>query len=109
MTAQKKYSMDFADALTETARHIIKKHYDCGADEIGKIRNITNNSVYFFTAAGGRFYLKLYRSKNRPEAGKISFVYQKRSARRPRKKSADSGLFYAFLLPCRPKYRIIKW
>ena len=43
------------------------------------------------------------------KAGKLSFVYQKRSARRQRKISADAGLFYVFLLPCRPKYHIIKW
>ena len=40
-----------ADTMTETARHIIRKHPDCDADEIGKVRNATNNHVYFFTAA----------------------------------------------------------
>lgn len=71
--------MDKADAAIETVKQIIRAHFGCDADEIGKIRNITNNSVYFFTMAGKRYYLKLYRSKNWPEKGKVLFVYQRLS------------------------------
>ena len=44
--------MGKADAAIETVKQIIRAHFGCDADEIGKIRNITNNSVYFFTIAG---------------------------------------------------------
>ena len=71
--------MGKADAITETVQQIIKKYFGCDANEIGKIRNITNNSVYFFTVAGAGFFLKLYRSKDWPEEGKIPFVYQRLS------------------------------
>ena len=71
--------MGKADAAIETVKQIIRTHFGCDTDEIGKIRNITNNSVYFFTIAGKRYYLKLYRSKNWPEKGKVPFVYQRLS------------------------------
>jgi len=71
--------MGKADAAMETVKQIIKAHFGSDADEIGKVRNITNNSVYFFTMAGKRYYLKLYRSKNWPEKGKVPFVYQRLS------------------------------
>lgn len=68
--------MDKTDAMLETAERIIKKHFGCRADEIGKVQNATNNFVYFFSAAGNPYFLKLYRSKNWPEEGKVSFVYR---------------------------------
>ena len=71
--------MGKADAAIETVKQIIRTHFGCDTDEIGKIRNITNNSIYFFTIAGKRYYLKLYRSKNWPEKGKVPFVYQRLS------------------------------
>ena len=71
--------MGKADAAMETVKQIIRAHFGSDADEIGKVRNITNNSVYFFTMAGKRYYLKLYRSKNWPEKGKVPFVYQRLS------------------------------
>ena len=71
--------MGKADAAIETVKQIIRTHFGCDTDEIGKIRNITNNSVYFFTIAGKHYYLKLYRSKNWPEKGKVPFVYQRLS------------------------------
>ncbi len=71
--------MGKADAAMETVKQIIRVHFGSDADEIGKVRNITNNSVYFFTMAGKRYYLKLYRSKNWPEKGKVPFVYQRLS------------------------------
>ena len=71
--------MDKADAAMETVKQLIRKHFGCDADEIEKKPNATNNSVYCFTVAGDRFFLKLYRSKDWPEAGKIPFVYQRLS------------------------------
>ena len=71
--------MSNADAMTETVQQIIRKHFGCSADEIGKIPDTTNNSVYFFTVSGDSFFLKLYRSRDWPEGGKIPFVYQKLS------------------------------
>ena len=68
--------MDKVDPVMETVEHIIRKHFGCSADKIGKIRNVTNNDVYFFTLAGNDYFLKLYRSRNWPEEGKLPFVYQ---------------------------------
>ena len=53
--------MDTTDAMMGTVNHIIKKHFGRDADEIGRIRNITNHSVYFFTVAGDCYFLKLYK------------------------------------------------
>ena len=68
--------MDKVDPAMKTVEHIIRKHFGCHADKIGKIRNVTNNDVYFFTLAGNDYFLKLYRSRNWPEEGKVPFVYQ---------------------------------
>ena len=68
--------MDKTDAMMDIVKHIINQHFGCDAYEIGKIRNITNNSVYFFKVAGDGFFLKLYKSKEWPEEGKVPFVYQ---------------------------------
>ncbi len=60
----------------ETIEHIIERQFGCSADEIGAIENVTNNYVYPVTAAGKQYFLKLYRSKDWPEEGKIPFVYR---------------------------------
>ncbi len=44
------------DAMMRTVEHIIRNHFSCGADEIRKIENATNNFVYSFTAAGDSFF-----------------------------------------------------
>ena len=49
--------MDKVDPVMETVEHIIRKHFGCSADKIGKIRNVTNNDVYFFTLAGNDYFL----------------------------------------------------
>ena len=55
----------------ETIEHIIEHQFGCRADEIGAIENVTNNYVYPFTVAGKQYFLKLYRSKEWPEEGKM--------------------------------------
>lgn len=60
--------------MIEIADYIIKKNFGSSAEEIGKIENVSNNFVYSFRAAGERFILKMYRSKDWPEDGKIPFV-----------------------------------
>ena len=62
--------------MMETAKRIIQSHFGCSADRIVKIQSAVNNFVYSFTAAGNDYFLKLYRSKDWPEAGKIPFVYR---------------------------------
>ena len=62
--------------MTETAKRIIQSHFGCSADQIEKIQSAVNNFVYSFTVAGNDYFLKLYRSKDWPEAGKVPFVYQ---------------------------------
>lgn len=44
-------------------------------DNIRQIENVTNNTVYAFEAADRRYIIKLYRSRDWPENGKIPFVY----------------------------------
>ena len=68
--------MNQADRMMETVENIIASHFGCKAEEIGRIENVTNNSVYPFTVAGEQYFLKLYRSKDWPEEGKIPFVYR---------------------------------
>ena len=62
--------------MTETAERIIQQHFSCGADRIEKIQSAVNNFVYSFTVAGNDYFLKMYRSKDWPEEGKIPFVNQ---------------------------------
>lgn len=69
-------NLNVEKAMPETAEQIIKRWFGCGPDEIRKTENITNNHVSGFTAAGNRFFLKLYRSRDWPEAGKVPFVYR---------------------------------
>lgn len=60
--------------MTETAERIIQNHFGCSADRIEKIESAVNNFVYAFTVAGNDYFLKMYRSKDWPEEGKIPFV-----------------------------------
>ena len=60
--------------MTETAERIIQNHFGCSADKIEKIQSAVNNFVYVFTVAGNDYFLKMYRSKDWPEEGKIPFV-----------------------------------
>ena len=60
----------------ELVENLIKHCFGCNSEEISKVENITNNLVYRFTVGGNSFFLKLYRNKDWPEAGKIPFVYQ---------------------------------
>ena len=61
--------------MMETAKRIIQSHFGCGADQIERIQSAVNNYVYSFTTAGNDYFLKLYRSKDWPEEGKVPFVY----------------------------------
>ena len=67
--------MDKSNIMTETVDRIIKSNFGCGADEILKNENVTNNYVYSFSVSNAHYFLKLYRSKDWPEDGKIPFVY----------------------------------
>ena len=64
------------DTMMEIVEQIIKRCFGCYPDEIRKNENKTNNDVYFFTVAGNHYFLKLYRNKEWPEAGKVLFVYR---------------------------------
>ncbi|MDE6620670.1 MAG: aminoglycoside phosphotransferase family protein [Lachnospiraceae bacterium] len=64
------------DTMLETVNQIIKSNFGCCAEEIRKFENITNNFVYFFTVSGTHYILKLYRSTDWPEDGKVQFVNQ---------------------------------
>ena len=68
--------MEKANTMTKTVDHIINSYFSCGADEILKNENVTNNFVYSFKVSGDEYFLKLYRSKDWPEDGKIPFVYR---------------------------------
>ncbi len=67
--------MDKIDTRMETADQIIRHHFGRSADETEKIGRATNNLVYRFTVAGNHYFLKLFRSRNWPENGKLPFVY----------------------------------
>ena len=64
------------DTMLETVNQIIKSNFGCCAEEIRKFENVTNNFVYSFTVLGTHYILKLYRSTDWPEYGKIQFVNQ---------------------------------
>ena len=66
--------MNQADRMMETVENIIVSHFGCKAEEIGRIENVTNNSVYPFTVAGEQEYelfrnifLKHYRTSCRKD------------------------------------------
>ncbi|MBD5104614.1 MAG: aminoglycoside phosphotransferase family protein [Ruminococcaceae bacterium] len=64
------------DIMLETVDQIIKSNFGRCAEEIKKFENVTNNFVYSFTVSNKRYILKLYRSTDWPENGKIQFVNQ---------------------------------
>ena len=64
------------DTMLETVNQIIKSNFGCCAEEIRKFENVTNNFVYSFTVSDKHYILKLYRSTDWPEDGKIRFVNQ---------------------------------
>lgn len=64
------------DTMLETVNQIIKSNFGCCAEEIRKIENVTNNFVYSFTVSDKHYILKLYRSTDWPENGKVRFVNQ---------------------------------
>lgn len=64
------------DTMLETVDQIIKSNFGCCAEEIRKFENVTNNFVYSFTVSDKHYILKLYRSTDWPENGKIRFVNQ---------------------------------
>lgn len=64
------------DTMLEAVNRIIKSNFGCCAEEIRKFENVTNNFVYSFTVSDKRYILKLYRSTDWPEDGKVQFVNQ---------------------------------
>ncbi|MDE5803606.1 MAG: aminoglycoside phosphotransferase family protein [Lachnospiraceae bacterium] len=62
--------------MFETVSQIIKSNFGCCAGEIRKFENVTNNFVYSFTVSDKHYILKLYRSTDWPEDGKVQFVNQ---------------------------------
>ncbi|MDE6746285.1 MAG: aminoglycoside phosphotransferase family protein, partial [Oscillospiraceae bacterium] len=64
------------DTMLETVNQIIKSNFGCCAEKIRKFENVTNNFVYFFTVSGEHYILKLFRSTDWPEDGKVRFVNQ---------------------------------
>lgn len=62
------------DMMLESVDQIIRSNFGCPAEEIRKFENVTNNFVYSFTVSGKRYILKLYRSADWPENGKLRFV-----------------------------------
>ena len=62
--------------MFEVANQIIKSHFGCCAGEIRKFENVTNNFVYSFTVSDKHYILKLSRSTDWPENGKVPFVNQ---------------------------------
>ncbi|MDE5993350.1 MAG: aminoglycoside phosphotransferase family protein, partial [Oscillospiraceae bacterium] len=64
------------DTMLEAVSQIIKSSFGCCAEEIRKFENVTNNFVYFFTVSDKRYILKLFRSTDWPEDGKVRFVNQ---------------------------------
>lgn len=64
------------DTMLETVDQIIKSNFGCCAEEIRKFENVTNNFVYSFIVSDKRYILKLFRSTDWPEDGKVRFVNQ---------------------------------
>lgn len=62
------------DTMLETVSQIIRSNFGRCAEEIRKFENVTNNFVYFFTISGKHYILKLFRSTDWPEDGKVQFV-----------------------------------
>lgn len=64
------------DTMLETVNQIIKSNFGCSVKEIRKFENVINNFVYSFTVLDKDYILKLYRSTDWPENGKVQFVNQ---------------------------------
>lgn len=64
------------DTMLETVNQIIKSNFGCCAEEIRKFENVTNNFVYSFAVSDKHYILKLFRSTDWPEDGKVQFVNQ---------------------------------
>lgn len=64
------------DTMLETVNQIIKSNFGCCAEEIRKFENVTNNFVYSFAVSDMHYILKLFRSTDWPEDGKVQFVNQ---------------------------------
>ena len=64
------------DTMLEAVNQIIKSSFGRCAEEIRKFENVTNNFVYSFRVSDKHYILKLYRSTDWPEDGKIQFVNQ---------------------------------
>lgn len=64
------------DTMLEIVNQIIKSNLGCCAGEIRKFENVTNNFVYSFTVSDKHYILKLFRSTDWPENGKVQFVNQ---------------------------------
>lgn len=62
------------DTMSEIVNQIIQNNFGCCARKIRKFENTTNNFVYSFTVSDNHYILKLYRSTDWPENGKIQFV-----------------------------------
>ena len=60
--------------MLETVNRIIESNFGCCAEEIRKFENVTNNYVYSFAVSGKHYILKLFRSTDWPEDGKVQFV-----------------------------------
>lgn len=55
-----------------------RKSLGCQPADVQCVGKAANNKGYTFAADGKRYIIKLYRSKEWPEAGKLPWVYQKR-------------------------------
>ncbi len=64
------------DTMLEKVNQLIQSNFGCCAGEIRKFENVTNNFVYSFTVSDKHYILKLYRSTDWPEDGKVQFVNQ---------------------------------
>lgn len=64
------------NTMLETVNQIIKRNFGCCAEEVRKLENVINNFVYSFTVLDKHYIIKLYRSTDWPENGKIQFVNQ---------------------------------
>ncbi|MDE6595180.1 MAG: aminoglycoside phosphotransferase family protein [Oscillospiraceae bacterium] len=67
------------DTMLETVSQIIRSNFgSCPdfAEGIRKFEDVTNNFVYSFTVSDKHYILKLFRSTDWPEDGKVRFVNQ---------------------------------
>lgn len=60
--------------MMKDIEQIVEKTLGCRAEEIKRMENVSNNTVYRFRAASERYIIKFYRSREWPENGKLPFV-----------------------------------